>query len=235
MELRTKNYPAAIKEWSEDERPREKMLANGCNSMSNVELLAIIINSGTKEKSALDLAKEILSMVDNNILLLATKSADYFVKNFKGIGSAKAVSIVAALELGRRRGEAARPNRSKIACSKDSFVILSRELCDLQHEEMWALFLNNACKMLTKHRISEGGFTRTVVDVRKILKIAIENNATGVIIAHNHPSGNLLPSKEDIELTKEINSALKMLQIKLLDHLIINGNDYFSFSDKQLG
>jgi DNA repair protein RadC len=225
---------AAIKTLDEKERPREKLSTKGCSHLSNAELLAIIINSGNREKSAVELAQEILLSADQNLIMLSTKSVDFFKNNFQGIGEAKAVSIVAAMELGRRRNEATQPVRPQIKTSLDAFLYISTELCDLQHEEMWAVFLNNAGRTLSKQKISEGGISKTMIDIRKLLKKAVETGATGIILAHNHPSGNVSPSKEDIALTDKIKIAAKTLDIKLCDHLIISGNDYFSFADEEM-
>jgi DNA repair protein RadC len=220
-----------IKYWNSDERPREKLITHGASTLSNAELLAIIINTGNKEFSALDIAKKILASCDNDFLELSKKDVSEFVKQFKGIGQAKAVTLVATLEIARRRYEAKVSARPKIDTSRDSFEIFFKDLCDLSHEEFWVLYLDTSGKLITKQRICEGGITQTSVDVKKIMQIAVANRAYGLVLGHNHPSGNLIPSNNDILLTQKIQTAAKLLDLRVVDHIILSGNEYYSFGD----
>ena len=221
----------SIKNWAEDDRPREKLLLNGKRALSDSELLAIIMGSGSREESAVDLAKRILQSVSNNWHNLSRLSVKDLCK-FKGIGTAKAVSIIAAMEIGRRREAQSHEEKPKITSSKDAFTILRSLIGDLQVEEFWVLFLNQANFVIHKEQISKGGISQTAVDVRIILKIALEEMATGIILAHNHPSGNLKPSKSDHIITQKVKKAGETLDLNVLDHLIVTQKSYFSFADE---
>ena len=223
----------SIKSWSEDDRPREKLLLKGKTALSDAELLAILIGSGSRNESAVDLCKRILSDKDHQLKLLSRMSVEELT-SYKGIGEAKAISIVAALELGKRHGVADMPIFPKITSSLDAHRVLKNTYTDLQHEEFWILMLDNSNKVISKYQISKGGMTSTIVDSRIIFKKALLNNAVGIIISHNHPSGTLKPSHVDIKLTEKIKKASEIIDIKLLDHLIITDKSYFSFADEQL-
>lgn len=223
--------PLNIRDWNPEDRPREKLLLKGTNALSDAELIAILIGSGTANLSAVEVSKKILLQSNNNINLLAKLSVKDLMK-VKGIGEAKAITIVAALELGRRRKESDSEEKPKITTSKDAFDQLKGDLMDLPHEEFWVLLLNRAHRVTKKKRISEGGVAGTVADPKIIYKLALEELASGVVVAHNHPSGNLQPSQSDIDLTKKLKEAGRFLEIQLLDHLIITGNRYFSFTDE---
>ncbi len=227
------NSNFSIKDWSEEDRPREKLLAKGKESLSDSELLAILIGSGNKNESAVALSKRMLSSVDNNLNTLGKLSIAQ-LKKFKGIGEAKAISIVAGLELGRRRRSELIEDVNKITSSKAVFEIMQPVLGDLQHEEFWTLFLNNSNVIISKQQLSKGGITGTLVDVRLLMKKALELGAVGIIICHNHPSGTLKISEADKLITAKIKKAATVLDIKLLDHLIITEKAYVSFADKQL-
>jgi len=219
-----------IKSWAVDDRPREKLIAKGPSSLSAAELIAILIGSGNKQESAVDLSKRILMSVDNNIHQLSTLTAEKLT-SFKGIGMAKAIAIITALELGKRRQLANFAINPKITGSKDVYDIMQPLLGSLPHEEFWVLYLNNANKVLSKTQLSKGGITATLVDVRLLFKKAIEISAVAIIICHNHPSGKTEPSSQDKVLTKKIKEGGVSLDIKLLDHLIITEKSYFSFAD----
>lgn len=223
----------SIKEWSENDRPREKLIAKGRPSLSDAELIAILIGSGNREESAVELSKRILASVDHDINKLGKLSVKQLT-SFKGIGEAKAIAIVAALELGRRRKNSELPIVPKISCSNDVFEIIRPLIGDLEQEEFWVLYLNNANKVIYKKQISIGGKTGTLVDVRIVFKFGLEQGAVSIILCHNHPSGNLKPSQADINLTKKIKEAGVIMEIKLLDHLIVTEKDYFSFADEGL-
>lgn len=222
-----------IKFLAEDDRPREKFLHKGKNSLSDSELLAIIMGSGSKEESALELGKKILASVDNNWHQLSLLSIKDLMK-FKGIGEAKAISIATALEIGRRRAGQEIPEKSTIGNSNDAYVLLKNQLSDLRTEEFWAIFLNNSNKVIHISRLTQGGISQSIVDVRILFKKALDHFSTGIIIAHNHPSGSLKASREDINITQKIKEAGKTLNIQLLDHIIITQDSYFSFSDTGL-
>ena len=223
----------SIKFLAEDDRPREKFLLKGKNSLSDAELLAIIMGSGNREDSAVELGRKILNSVGNNWHNLSLLQIADLVK-FKGIGEAKAISIATALEIGRRRAAQEVPDKVQISSSADLFKVLQPFLGDLQTEEFWVIFLNQSNKILGKTKLSSGGINQSVVDIRILFKSAIENFATGIVIAHNHPSGNLKPSQEDLKITKQISEGGKILNIQLLDHIIITQNSYFSFADENL-
>ena len=220
----------SIKYWSESDRPREKLMQKGIESLSDSELIAILIGSGNANKSAVGLAREVLESYNNNLNTLGKKSYKDFMK-FRGIGEAKAVSIVAALELGRRRKLEDAEIQEKITSSSNAFNYFQPKIGDLAHEEFWIMFLNRANIVIDTMKISQGGTTGTVMDVKLIIKHAIERLAQGLIVAHNHPSGNKQPSDSDIQITKKIKEAAKLLDISLLDHIIIANNEYYSFAD----
>lgn len=220
-----------INQWAEDDRPREKFLLKGKSSLSDSELLAILIGSGSRNESAVQLCQRILASSQNNLNLLGKLSIQQLM-NFKGIGEAKAISIAAALELGRRRREEEVIELKKITSSKAVFDIMQPLIGELPHEEFWVLFLNNSNKVIYKTQISKGGITGTVVDIRIVFKLALEHNATSIILSHNHPSGKLQASEADIQITKKIKEAGKNLDIQVLDHVIITEKSYFSFVDE---
>ncbi|MEQ8924276.1 MAG: DNA repair protein RadC [Fulvivirga sp.] len=220
-----------IKSWAEEDRPREKLLLKGKASLSEAELIAILLGSGTKTLSAVDLAKQILATHGNNLNELARLSVKELTK-FKGIGEAKAISIVAALELGRRRKESEIIQKPKITSSKDVYNIMKADLLDLQHEEFWVLILNRSNLVIKKQLISSGGVSGTVADPKLIFKSALEELASGLIMIHNHPSSNLKPSQQDINLTKRMVEAGRLLEIPVLDHVIFTNESYFSFADE---
>lgn len=223
----------SIKTWAEDDRPREKLSTKGRAALSDAELVAILIGSGSKNESAVDLSKRILQSVGNNLSALGNLSLNDLIK-FKGIGEAKAITIAAALELGRRRISEQPQTVQPLTTSQSVFNYIAPQLQDLPHEEFWLITLNRANKPLGKHFLSKGGITATVVDIRLLVKHAIDVLAVGVILVHNHPSGNLKPSEQDRQLTKKVKDALSLLEISLLDHIIIGNNNYFSFADEHL-
>lgn len=220
-----------IKSWALDDRPREKLLAKGKIALSDAELIAILIGSGNRNESAVALSKKILQSVGGNINELAKLSVEKLM-DFKGIGEAKAISIITALELGKRRQLEVALEKPKITSSKDVFNLMQPVIGDLQHEEFWVLYLNNSNKVLAKMQASKGGLTATIVDVRLLFKRALELATVGILVCHNHPSGKLQPSVADKQLTQKIKLAGETLDIKLLDHLIITEKAYFSFADE---
>lgn len=222
-----------ITDWAVEDRPREKLYSKGTSSLSDAELLAILIGSGTRNRSAVDLGRELLSLVGNNLNSLAKLSISD-LRKIRGIGYARAVTIAAALELGRRRKLAEIPETPQIKCSRDVFDLLSPSLSDLPHEEFWILFLNRSNKVINRMKLSQGGISGTVTDVRMVMKRAIENLASGIIVCHNHPSGNLNPSESDTRITQKIKEAGNLMDIQLLDHLIVSDKDYYSFADNGL-
>ncbi len=222
---------SGIKAWAEDDRPREKLLGKGRQVLSEAELVAILIGSGSKNETAVELSKRILGTVENNLNSLGKLSIQELTK-FKGIGEAKAISIVAAMELGRRRKEEEIVKNEKVVTSKDAYEIMKPVMQDLPHEEFWLLMLNRANKLIKKEQVSRGGVSGTVVDTKIIFKTAMEQYASSIIICHNHPSGNLRPSDADIRITKNIKEAGKIMEISLVDHLIITDNGYYSFADE---
>ena len=220
-----------IKHWNEDDRPREKLLTKGKNALSDAELIAILIGSGNREESAVELSKKILASIDNSLNKLGKLSVNDLIE-FKGIGEAKAISIITALELGRRRRLEEALDNPKITSSKSVFDVMQPLIGELQHEEFWIIYLNNANKIQLKTQISKGGITGTIADTRLIFKKAIELAATGIILCHNHPSGTLKPSRSDISLTNKIKNGGEVLDVKVLDHIIITENQYYSFADE---
>ena len=220
-----------IKEWNEDDRPREKFLTKGKSSLSKAELIAIILRSGTRQESAIDLARKILDTVDSDLIELGKLNPDVLQK-INGIGPTKAVTIAAALELGRRRQEAEIVKKQQINSSKDIFQVFGPRIGDLAHEEFWVMTVNRNNRILGTRMISSGGITGTIADVRVILRYCLEMNATGFILSHNHPSGNLKPSEQDLKLTHSIKQAAGWMDMELLDHVIVTETAYFSFSDE---
>ncbi len=221
----------SIKQWAVDDRPREKLLAKGIHSLSDAELVAILLGSGSRDESAVELAKRILNANNNNLNDLGKTGVDQLIKN-KGVGEAKAVTIVAAMELGRRRKVADIINRQKITQSKDVYEIFKPQLADLPYEEFWVILLNRSNKIMAKEKISQGGISGTVTDVRLILKKAIDKLASALILCHNHPSGNLQPSEADRKITKKLHEAGKLMEISVLDHVIVSDQSYYSFADE---
>lgn len=222
-----------IKSWSPDDRPREKLILKGKSALSDAELLALLIGSGSKTMSAVDLGKKILQHAGNNLHQLACLTVKDLSKT-KGIGRAKAMTIIAALELGRRRKESKPEEKPKVGGSRDAFELLKSDLLDIPHEEFWVILLNRANRVIKKYQISQGGVTGTVADPKIIFKAALEELASGIILAHNHPSGNLTASQADVDLTKKLAAGGRLLEIQVLDHLIIAGQKYFSFADEGL-
>jgi DNA repair protein RadC len=223
----------SIKEWAVEDRPREKMLAKGIRSLSEAELIAILIGSGNLEESAVEVSRRIMASVNNNLNELGKKTINDLQK-FKGIGPAKAITIAAAMELGRRRKESEPDEKPKVVTSSDAATIFKPLLSDLPHEEFWVLLLNRNNLLIDKMQVSQGGLSGTIIDVRIILKMALDKLACSIILCHNHPSGNLNPSEADKEITKKIKEAGKHMDIPVLDHLIIANDAYFSFADEGL-
>jgi DNA repair protein RadC len=222
-----------ITDWAVEDRPREKLIQKGTASLSDAELLAILISSGTKDKSAVDIGRELLGIANNNLNSLGKLTVDD-IRKIRGIGIAKAVTITAALELGRRRKLSEVEYVPQIRSSKDVSDIFQPLLSDLVHEEFWILFLNRSNKVITRMKLSQGGLSGTVTDVRIVMKKAVECLASGIIVCHNHPSGNLNPSEADTKITQKIREAGNLMDIQLLDHLIISDKDYYSFADNGL-
>ncbi|WPR71712.1 DNA repair protein RadC [Flavobacterium sp. NG2] len=220
-----------IKNWSEDDKPREKLMLKGKNALSDAELIAILIGSGSRNESAVELSKRILKSVDGNLNALGKLSLKQLME-FKGIGEAKAISIMAALELGRRRRAEDALELTKVTSSKLVFEVMQPIIGELPHEEFWILYLNNSNKIISKRQLSVGGITGTMVDVRLVFKNALELGAVSLILCHNHPSGTLKPSEADLQITKKLKAAGDSLEIKVLDHLIVTENNYFSFVDE---
>ncbi|HLS10630.1 MAG TPA: DNA repair protein RadC [Flavobacteriaceae bacterium] len=222
-----------IKDWNEEDRPREKLLKRGEAALTDAELVAILLGSGNREETAVGLARRILRDVDNSLSALARKSIAEF-QQYNGIGTAKAVTLMAALELGRRRRLAQANQKTKIRSSKDVFDRMQPILSDLPHEEFWVLYLNNANVVLHSEKHTQGGLTGTLVDSRMVLKQALLLGAVALILVHNHPSGTLVASQSDKVLTKKMQNAARTLDIKVLDHLIITEKAYFSFADENM-
>ena len=220
-----------ITNWSEDDKPREKLMLKGKSALSDAELIAILIGSGSRNESAVDLSKRILASVDNNLNALGKLSITQLM-TFKGIGEAKAISIIAALELGRRRRSEDAVELKKVTSSKVIFEIMQPIIGELPHEEFWIIYMNNSNKVISKSQLSKGGITGTLVDVRIVFKTALEMGATALILCHNHPSGTLVPSEADKQITRKLKLAGESLEIKVLDHLIITEASYFSFADE---
>lgn len=222
----------SIKEWALEDRPREKLLYKGLSSLSDAELLAILIGSGSAKESAVELSKKILRDCKNNLNALGKKTINDLKANYHGIGDAKAISIVASLELGRRRKLQEGEERSKITGSHDVYDLMEPLLGDLPHEEFWVLMLNRSNKVIGKNKVSQGGISGTVIDVRLILKSAIDHLASSIILCHNHPSGNKQPSEADNKITNKMSEAGRIMDIPVLDHIIVTDNAYFSYADE---
>lgn len=223
----------SIKNWSQDDQPREKLRDKGKDSLSDAELIAILIGSGNKEESAVALSQRILASANFNLSELGKRSIKQLME-FKGIGEAKAITIAAAMELGRRRRGEEALEKKKILSSVSVFELMQPIIGELPHEEFWIIYLNNSNKVIQKHLLSKGGITGTLVDVRLVLKNALELGAIGLILAHNHPSGTLKPSEADKQLTQKLKTAAQSLDIKVLDHLIITEREFFSFADENI-
>lgn len=222
-----------IREWSPEDRPREKMLLKGKAALSDAELIAILLGSGTGSQSAVEVAKNLLQIAGNNLHTLGALGLKDLTR-VRGVGEARAVTVAAALELGRRRKEILQDERPKITGSRDAFELVKANLIDLPHEEFWVLLLNRANRLIRKQQVSIGGVAGTVADPKIIFKLAVGELSSGIIVAHNHPSGNLLASQADIQLTQRLKEAGKLLEIQVLDHLIVAGHKYFSFADEGL-
>lgn len=220
-----------IKNWSADDRPREKMLLKGKDALSDAELIAILIGSGNRRESAVDLSKRILTTSSNSLSVLSRLSVEQLIK-FRGIGKAKAIAIVAALELGRRKRLAKALPDNGLSHSADVFEYMQPRIGDLSHEEFWVIYLNNSNKVVNTVQLSKGGITGTLVDIRLLLKEAVLTNAVALILVHNHPSGTLRPSEADRNITEKINNACYSMDIKVLDHIIVTEKSYFSFKDE---
>jgi DNA repair protein RadC len=228
------DYPTThlgIKSWAEEDRPREKLLHKGKGSLSNAELLAIILGSGNRNETAVGLAQRILQSADNNLNELGKRNLSELQK-FRGVGEAKAISIIAAMEIGRRRQLSDVKERPHVSSSKNAYEAIAPLIADLPHEEFWILHLNRANRILGRERISSGGTAGTVVDAKIIFRKALEGFASSIILCHNHPSGSLFPSQADLMLTTKLVKAGKLLDISVLDHIIVAGKDYYSFADE---
>lgn len=225
--------PLNIKNWSPADRPREKLMEKGTSALSDAELIAILLGSGIAKLSAVEVAKKLLARVEHNLDNLARLSVKELMKA-RGVGEARAIAIIAALELGRRRKGHNPDEKPKIEGSAAAFELIKGDLMDLLHEEFWVMALNRANRLLKKKRVSEGGVSGTVADPKIIFKFAVDELASGIIVAHNHPSGNLKPSESDIKLTRKIKEAGFVMEITLLDHLIIGQGKYLSFADEGL-
>ena len=221
-----------IKEWAEEDRPREKMLLKGIASLSDAELLAILIGSGNSRETAVQLSQRILYSVNNNLNALGKLSVKELMSKFNGIGQVKAIIINAALELGKRRGDSDPVQRPAIRSSQDAYRLFHPLLCDLPHEELWIALTNRSSLVIEKVKISQGGTSETSADLRIILKAAINALAAGIIVCHNHPSGNTRPSRQDDQLTQRLRDAARLVEIQLLDHIVLVDSDYFSYSDE---
>lgn len=220
-----------IKSWADDDKPREKLLNKGRHVLSDAELIAILLGSGSTEQTAVELAKSVLASKQNNLFDLGKLTVNDLC-SFKGIGEAKAITLIAAFELGRRRSESKPSEKTLVRTSRDAFRELAPVLSDLSHEEFWILLLNRGCNIEDRILISRGGLTGTIVDVRIVFKHVIQRSCTSIILAHNHPSGQKEPSHQDIELTKKITAAARLMDIQVMDHLIIAGSEYYSFADE---
>jgi len=222
-----------IKSWAVEERPREKLLIRGISALTDGELIAILISSGNSNETAVELSRRILETVHFNLHELGKLNSDE-LQRFRGIGEAKAVTLIAAMELGRRRNQSEALENGQVKGSKDAANFLRPEIGDLAHEEFWVLFLNRQNKVVDKQRLSQGGMTGTVIDVRMVLKLALEKHATSLIFGHNHPSGNLEPSDADKKITHQLKEAAALMEIPVIDHLIVTQAGYFSFADEGL-
>lgn len=227
------NYPerVPIRNWANDDKPREKLMLKGRSSLSDAELIAILIGSGNTEESAVELSRRILRSASENLVELSRLSVNELMK-FKGIGEAKAITIVAALELGKRRRSAEAKERKTIRSSKDAYEYLYAEVADLDYEKFWILLLDQANNVIRSMEVSEGGVSGTVADPKKIFRLALEGNASNIILCHNHPSGQLKPSDADLRITDKLKKSGEMIELKVLDHIIIGHDKYYSFADE---
>ncbi len=221
-----------IRDWAEDDRPREKMLRKGVQSLSDAELMAILIGSGNRDESAVELSRRIMRECHDNINELAQLTVTDLCKRFKGIGEAKAITIMAALELGKRRKTSDILEKKKITSSIDLFELFEPQMVDLPHEEFWIGLLNGANKVIEIRRLTQGGSRQTVVDIPMLLKMTLEKSAQAIVVAHNHPSGQNKPSVEDQQITSKIKDGCKAIGISFLDHIIIARGEYYSFADE---
>jgi DNA repair protein RadC len=226
-----KEKKLSIKQWAEDDRPREKMIRKGIAALSNAEPIAILFGTGTHNESAVELARKLLDNAENNLNTLAKFDLKEFCR-IKGIGQAKAITVLTALELGKRRKIEEVIDRKKIESSKDVFQIFSSIVGDLPYEEFWILLLNRSNRIIGRTKISQGGISGTVTDIRIILKIALDNMASSIILCHNHPSGNLIPSDSDVSITEKLKEGGKLMDINVLDHIIVSDTNYYSFADE---
>lgn len=226
----SENQKLKIKEWAVEDRPREKLLVNGRRALTDAELMAIIIGSGNRDETALELSKRILKAAGNNLDELGKKNPDFFYQ-FKGVGQAKAINIIAALELGHRLKLSENSDVKKISSSQNVVDIIMPLLRNLEHEEFWILLLNQRNVVVHKFMASKGGITSMTVDVRTIMKTAVEKSSVSMILCHNHPSGSTAPSEEDYRITQKLQQAGNLLDIRVLDHIIIGGNNFYSFGD----
>jgi len=231
LEMDSYDQKITIKSWAEEDRPREKLVQKGRRTLTDAELIAILIGSGSRNETAVELSKRILHACENDLNNLGKLGVQELSK-FKGIGEAKAIAIIAALELGRRRKETVEPDRIQVTSSRDFFQSIKSQFADLNHEEFWIILLNRANKITSKHLISKGGQAGTIADPKIIFQTALENHAAAIMLAHNHPSGNLKPSHADLDLTRKLKGAGQLLDIAVLDHLIISNNAYYSFADE---
>ena len=230
MSEKPNNLP--IKSWATEDRPREKMLLKGLSSLSEAELLAILIGSGNKNESAVQLAQRILLRANNNLNSLGKLSVNDLISEFNGIGEAKAVTICAAMELGKRRVASQTHQRPIVRCSNDGYQLFHPLLCDLPHEELWLALMNRSAKVIDRVKISQGGTGETTADIQLMLKAAVTNLATGLILCHNHPSGNSAPSLSDDRLTYKLYKSARLMDISLLDHIIVCDESYYSYADE---
>lgn len=223
----------SIKQWAMEDRPREKLLAKGIAALTDAELIAILIGSGTRDETAVDIAKRILGSVENDLNELGKKQVTD-LKKIKGIGEAKAITIIASLELGRRRKLATLKDKTQITSSSDIYNLFQPVIAELPHEEFWAVYLNRSNKIIEKTKLSQGGVAGTVIDIKLVLKNALQLLASSIIVCHNHPSGNLQPSQADKDITTKLAKAANLLDIKVLDHIIVVEDNYYSFADNNL-
>ncbi|SMO57808.1 DNA replication and repair protein RadC [Saccharicrinis carchari] len=225
-------HKLSIKKWALEDRPREKMISKGISSLSNAELIAILIGSGNRDESAVDVSKRILNDVDNNLNELGKLSIEKLRRDYRGIGEAKAICIVAAMELGRRRKLEQAKEKPKITNSSDVYDLMHPLLADLPHEEFWILLLNRANKVMSIQKISQGGVAGTVMDSKIIMRAAIDQLASSIILCHNHPSGNIMPSRQDKNITQKLKEAGSTMDIPILDHIIVTDAGFYSFADE---
>lgn len=224
---------STIKSWAEEDRPREKLILKGKSSLTNAELIAILIGSGSQKETAVELSRKILARYDNNLQELSRASVHH-LSEFPGIGEAKAISIIAAMELGRRYRSSEAISRKKITCSQDAYNSIYSYLSDCEYEEFYIILLNRANELVSIQKISEGGTSGTVVDPKKVFKLGLIYQASGIILCHNHPSGNLQASQQDKNITKRLKTSGELIEINILDHLIIGKGKYLSFADEGL-